>query len=354
MGRRAAALALVALLLTAALAACSDDAKPEPSASPETNEPTSPEPTPTESSAAPPPVPSPLAAGDLPDALSLKDVAARTVTAKPFADFAVAVGSGVWVSGVTPGAVRYDAASGAITARTRIPGEVGQALAATANEVLVPVSVPALLLRLDQATGAVLAKVKLPAGPVSESAVGVDGDTGYVLVDTDDPRIVVVEGDRVVDEIPAPDASNAVRAGFGSLWVPTGYHTVERYSLETEMWETIPVGLEPRFLDVGFSAVWVMNQGDGSVTRIDARSGAAETIPVTGERIGGGDLTVGAGAVWLRTDSQVARIDSRSAAVTHLIDLPPGSGSVAATDGLLLITNHDHLAVHLVPLPLPD
>jgi hypothetical protein len=55
----------------------------------------------------------------------------------------------------------------------------------------------------------------------------------------------------------------------------------------------------------------------------------------------------------LRTDSQVARIDPRTRAVTHVIDLPPGSGSAAAVDGFLLITNHDHDAVHVVPLPLP-
>ena len=39
--------------------------------------------------------------------------------------------------------------------------------------------------------------------------------------------------------------------------------------------------------------------------------------------------------------------------MTHWIGLPPGSGSVAATDRALWITNHDHLAVHQVPLPLP-
>ncbi|WP_322938544.1 NHL repeat-containing protein [Nocardioides bizhenqiangii] len=273
--------------------------------------------------------------------------------ALPFADFAVAAGSGVWVSGVDPGAVRYDGASGAITARVEVPGEVVQALAATQDEVLIPVVFPDQLLRLDGTTGKVLARVELPDEPLREGAVGIDGDVGYVLVDVLDPRILVIEGDRITDEIPAPDGATAVRAGSGSLWVPTSGHTVERYSLKEETWKSIAVGPDPRFLDVGFGAVWVMNQGDGSVTRIDARTGTAETLPVTGEPIGGGDLTVGAGAVWLRTDSQVARIDPSTHAVTHVIDLPPGSASAAATDDLLVITNHDHDAVHLVPLPLP-
>ena len=162
----------------------------------------------------------------------------------------------------------------------------------------------------------------------------------------------MIEGDRVVEELEAPDGAVAVRAGYGSLWVPTTLSTMERYSLADGTWSSIATGPNPRFFDLGFGAAWVMNQGDGSVTRVDAESGEAETIPVTGERIGGGDLTVGAGGVWLRTDSSVLRIDPDSHAVTHLIELPPGSGSVAAVPGSLWITNHDHLAVHRVPLPL--
>jgi streptogramin lyase len=208
-------------------------------------------------------------------------------------------------------------------------------------------------MRLDATTGEVRARVKLPASPVSEATVGVEGDTGYVLVDPAKPRVVVVAGERVADEIPAPTGAAAVRAGFGSLWVPTINNTVERYSLKTRKWTTIAVGPEPRFLDVGFAAVWVMNQGDGSITRIDARSGTTEALPITGVSIRGGDLTVGPDAVWLRTHRQVARIDPRTRTVTHLIDLPPGSASAAATEKLLVITNHDHEAVHLVPLPLP-
>jgi virginiamycin B lyase len=162
-----------------------------------------------------------------------------------------------------------------------------------------------------------------------------------------------VEGDAVVEEIEAPEGAVAVRAGFGSLWVPTHEGTVERYDLRKGSWTSVPVGPRPRFLDVGFGAVWVMNQGDGSVSRIDPRSGEAEQLAMTGLAIGGGDLTVGGGAVWLRTDSVVVRIDPRTRRATHVIGPPPGSASAAATDDFLLISNHDHNAVHVVGLPLP-
>lgn len=346
MGSRVRALA-PALLAAGLLTACSGGAESPGDA---------PEPSPAATSAPPSAEASYLPAGDLPDPLSLKQVHGRTIRAEPFADFAVASGTGVWVSGVAPGAVRYDGVSGAVTARSRVPGAVTQALEESAGEVLVPSTRPNVLLRIDATTGAVRARVRLPGSPLVEGIMGADGDTAYVLVDPLEPTIVVIEGEAVADTIAAPDQALGVRAAFGALWVPTGRNTVERYDLDTEEWTSIASGPRPRFFDTGFGALWVMNQGDGSVTRIDGhsdgRSGEPERIPVTGESIGGGDLTVGGGAVWLRTDTAVARIDPRSRAVTHWIDLPPGSGSAAATARGLLITNHDHLAVHLVPLPL--
>lgn len=336
-----------AALLAAALGGCAGD-QPRPGGS--TSAPPS-EATPVTE---PEPEPTYLPEGDLPKVLELEQVGGRTLAAKPFADFAVGVGSGVWVSGVRPGIVRYDGASGAITARTPIPGEVVQALEATRTEVIVPSLNPSALFRLDATTGAVLARVRLPASPLAEGIVGAIGDTAYVLVEPSAPRIAVVTGDRVVEELEAPDGAVGVRAGHGSLWVPTSNATLERYSLEDGTWTSTATGPNPRFFDLGFGAAWVMNQGDGSVTRVDAGSGEAEAIPVTGQRIGGGDLTVGAGGVWLRTDTTVIRIDPGTRRVTHVIDLPPGSGSAAAVPGSLWITNHDHLAVHRVPLPLPD
>lgn len=348
-GARVAAL----LLIAGVMAGCAEtDADPEagqPTSETSGAAPGSSEET-TDAEAAP--EPTYLGAGDLPGELSLREVEARTQPALPFADFAAAAGGGVWVSGVAPGAVRYDA-RGQITARTRIPGEVVQALAATSEEVWVPSRYPNALFRLDAGTGAVLDRVRLPAEPLPEAVVGAAAGRAYVLVDVAEPRIAVVEGDAVVEQLAAPDGAVAVRAGFGSLWIPTSDDTVHRMDLEAGESTAIPVGPSPRFLDVGFGAVWVMNQGDGSVSRIDAGSGETEQLAVTGLSISGGDLTVGAGAVWLRTDSQVVRIDPRTRRATHVIAPPPGSASAAATDEFLLISNHDHNAVHVVPLPLP-
>lgn len=339
--------AVVTAALIASLAACADDGGDAGGT----------DDAPAGSAGTPTVDPSPdvtyLPAGDLPDPVTLRQVGGRTITAEPFADFAVASGTGVWVSGVSPGAVRYDDVSGEVTARVVVRGSVAQALEESGGDVYVPTGGPSSLLRIDAVTGEVMARVRLPASPVAEGVVGADAGTAYVLVDPLEPTIVLVEDDEVTGTLVAPEGATAVRAAFGALWVPTSAGTIERYDVESGEWASIPAGPRPRFLDVGFGAVWVMNQGDGSITRVDGRSSEAETFAVTGNAIGGGDLTTGAGAVWLRTDTAVVRVDPDTRAATHVLELPPGSGSVAATDRAVWITNHDHLAVHQVLLPLP-
>lgn len=95
-----------------------------------------------------------------------------------------------------------------------------------------------------------------------------------------------------------------------------------------------------------------MNQSDGSITRIDALE--PEILPGSRYPIYGGNITTGAGGVWLHTNDSVLRLDPRTRQVTHVIEPPPSSGDAIATPHALWLTNHDNLAVHVVPLPLPS
>lgn len=348
MATRRGCISMILPLLAAVLAGCSEGADSSPGSSPGSSGSARSD----SASASSLSEPTYLPAGDLPDPLRLTDVGGRTITAKPFVDFAVATEFGVWVSGVAPGVVRYDGPSGSVSARTRIPGEVVQALEVDRDEVLVPSVGPDVLFRLDARTGTVRARVRLPESPVPEATVGAAQGKAFVLINEADPRIAVIKGEELVDRISAPPGATAVRAGDGALWVPTYDGTVGRYSLASKKWTSFGVGPSPRFLDIGYGGVWVMNQGDGSVSRIDATTGEVETIPGTGKPIEGGDLTTGAGAVWLRTHSGVLRIDPRTREVTHRIDLPISSGGVAAVPGSLWITSYLGKAVHRVPLPL--
>src|SRR5207244_9818415 len=63
---------------------------------------------------------------------------------------------------------------------------------------------------------------------------------------------------------------------------------------------TIDVRSQPRFLAVGEGAVLVLNQTDGSVSRIDPETNKVVATIEAGVPGLGGDIAAGEGAVWVR------------------------------------------------------
>jgi len=88
---------------------------------------------------------------------------------------------------------------------------------------------------------------------------------------------------------------------------------------------TIPVGPSPRFLAVGFDSVWVLNQGDGTVSRIDPvtnRVIATIQLEIPGA---GGDIATGSGAVWVTNlGKPLSRVDPATNQVTAQFVGPGG------------------------------
>jgi hypothetical protein len=67
-----------------------------------------------------------------------------------------------------------------------------------------------------------------------------------------------------------------------------------------------PLGKAPGFLAAGEGSVWVQEQGDGTLARIDPQTGALLGRVKVGANLKWGDIDTGAGKVWLRTtDDQV-------------------------------------------------
>ncbi len=69
---------------------------------------------------------------------------------------------------------------------------------------------------------------------------------------------------------------------------------------------SIPVGKDPGDIAFGEGSVWVTNNGDGTVTRIDPVTHRAETI---GEVPDAGSIAVTDGAAWVSSDANVLKID---------------------------------------------
>lgn len=296
----------------------------------------------------------------LPEIEDVADLGTLSIEAHPFPDFMLAVGDEVWVSGVEPGLVGYDAATGEV--RAKVPmGDVPLAMEQGFGSVWAgeaAAGVISTLVRIEPTTGTVAARVPLPdPGLRPESSLAVTEDAVWALLDGPDAesrRLVAVDPatNTVRDTYPAPPAAEALRGGFGSLWVATLQQKVVRVDPSNGRTRAVvETGRSSRFMAVGEDAVWVMNQDDGTVSRIDPRTDAvAATVRVSTGRIPGGDIAAGDGTVWVRTETELATaVDPETNEVVRVLGPPAGSGSIAVTEGAVWLTAHDEFVIHRVP-----
>ena len=114
---------------------------------------------------------------------------------------------------------------------------------------------------------------------------------------------------------------------------------------------TIAVGPAPRFLVIGEGSVWVMNQLDGTVSRVDPQTDKVTATIDVGDEIYGGDIAAGGGSVWVRGGpALLARIDPARDLVIERYSPHPGSGSVAADDDAVWVSAHDVATIWRLPL----
>jgi virginiamycin B lyase len=298
-------------------------------------------------------------AAPLPASEDITTLSALTLEAQPFPDFALAIDATVWISGVEPGIVGYDAVTGDVRASVEtddVPLAMEQGFGAlwvgegSGAEI-------GTVVRVDPGAGTVQARVPIPSpGLRPESSLAVTDDAVWALVDGDvDGRLLVAVDpatNTVRETFPAPPAAEALRGGFGSLWVATSRQSVVRVDpADGSTQATVDTGFGSRFMTVGEDAVWVMNQDDGTVSRIDPDTDTAvATVQVSEGRIPGGDIAAGDGAVWVRTETELATaIDVATDEVVRVLGPATGSGSIAVTPGAVWITAHDVRQVYRVP-----
>jgi YVTN family beta-propeller protein len=140
-------------------------------------------------------------------------------------------------------------------------------------------------------------------------------------------RVDAGSGD-VVAKVPVGNSPSSIATGLGGVWIADDVdNTVTRIDPKSvnAVTATTPVGQEPAAVAVGAGAVWVANAQDDSVSRIDPDTGAVTaTIPV-GRRPTG--LAAGGGSVWVANslDGTVSRIDpetNRVEAATEIGEAP--------------------------------
>jgi virginiamycin B lyase len=172
-----------------------------------------------------------------------------------------------------------------------------------------------MIYKVDPLTNKMVAKI--PAAMLgSEGSIGVG--EGAIWVVTEEAVNMTLtrfnsKTGAVEAKISLPSSGNAVWADYGSIWVTAGSVAGELYRIDPKtnaIASIVPMHASPRFIASGEDSLWVLNQGDGAVQRIDRQTGQVVATIETGLLGGGGDITTGGGYVWATAPTvPVAQVD---------------------------------------------
>jgi YVTN family beta-propeller protein len=203
----------------------------------------------------------------------------------------VAVGEGaVWVVGgaaLTLGprtlVTRVDPAADEVVGRIELAGAEGLGVAVGEGAVWVLGS-RGRVTEVDPASGRAGKTIVVGYGGFSAIAAG--GGSVWVLEEESVERIDP-EAVEVVESIPLAIAGEDLAFGEGRLWVVdreigSVYKVAVTEEPDGPARDRVLVGNDPSDITVAFGAVWVANEGDGTVSRIDPVTLGVKTIEVGG------------------------------------------------------------------------
>jgi YVTN family beta-propeller protein len=150
-----------------------------------------------------------------------------------------------------------------------------------------------------------------------------------------DPKSRVVTATAFAGNTPS-----AIAYGNGSVWIANESDSrVTRINPVTNGSFSFPitVGLRPRGVVVGDGAVWVTDTGDDSVSRVPPGSGSSTSFSVGKAPMG---IDYGAGSVWVANsgDGTVSRIDPTTSKVVATIHVGNSPHGIAVGAGKVWVT----------------
>jgi len=290
------------------------------------------------------------AQGQEPTTTDISRKAIATLRIPGFVDFLVADGKAVWATNQNR-VEKLDHTRSQPVAVVPVPTPCG-AMALGFGSVWTANCSDKSLYRIDCQSKQVTSIIPTGlADSMGELSVAIGAGSVWVLSDSKgilsrvDPQT-----NNVIAQIRVAPYSYAAAFGFDAVWISnTGSQTslgngsVQRIDPRSnQVVATIPVGPAPRFLTAGEDGVWTLNQGDGSISRIDPNTNTLVATIQAGVKGPGGDITAGAGGVWVRgIYVLLLRIDSKTNRVVERYGPPSGSGAVRVADDLVWISAHD-------------
>jgi virginiamycin B lyase len=266
-----------------------------------------------------------------------------TIALGKTADWVAVTDSAVWVGSTGPYAVHeIDPATNQHVAAVKLPAEPCAGLAVDFGSLWVPMcGRSGGLARIDLKTRALIRTYEVvPVAPEGGVTTGA-GSVWMVLQGSSLARIDPADGTvRRVARLPAgsfnPYFSN------GRIWV-TRAEGAEVTSVDATtgvVLAHVVTGPNPRFLTAGNGAIWTLNQGDGSLSRIDMSNTEPARTLALGTAGHGGDITYGAGRVWTTFPNVPLSIVDVSVPALLCQWTGPGGDSLGFGHGAIWLTHY--------------
>jgi streptogramin lyase len=248
----------------------------------------------------------------------------------------------VWVGTTGPNAIhRIDPKENRNTASVKLPGTPCAGLALGFGYLWAPLcSKPASLARIELATQKLTV---FPVGPAAEEG-GVAVAAGSVWLVTDkqgalsavDPASGAIKG---VVKVPA-GSYNPIAVGEELFVTQADGKSLTRIDARSQkVRSSLQVGANPRFLTSGSSAVWTLNQGDGSLSRVDLATESLKQLQLHTPGHGG-DIGHYAGLIFTTMPkTPLSLIDARDATLKCQWT-GPGGDSLGLGFGSLWLTDY--------------
>jgi virginiamycin B lyase len=281
-------------------------------------------------------------------------VPAAVIQVGKTADWVAVTADAVWVGGTGPFAVhRIDPKTNERVASVALAGEPCAGLAIGFGSLWVPLCTEApSLARIDLAANRLTATFAVgPAAPEG----GITTGAGNVWLVTDRSgslaRIDPVTG-AIRQTVKVPAGSYNPLFSDGEIWV-TRAESAEVTALNAStgsLIASVGTGPNPRFLTAAAGAIWTLNQGDGTLTRIDAQSHRATTTIALGTPGHGGDLGAGGGMVWTTMPkTPLSAVDTKNL-VLQCQWTGPGGDSLGIGHDAIWLTDYHGGTISRIPL----
>jgi|SRR5580658_1229241 virginiamycin B lyase len=263
------------------------------------------------------------------------------------ADWVALADEAVWVGTTGPNAVvQIDPRSNTLGATVLLPGEPCAGLAIGFGSLWVPLCAsPNELVRVDLHTHAI-AQFRDDGPADHEGGITVSADSVWLVIDKRGTLARIDPGSgKIRQKIHVPPGSYNPTYADGQVFVSRaeGAEVTAVDANSGAILASIRTGPNPRFLAGGTGSVWTLNQGDGTLTRIDSHTHDLRSTTALDMPGHGGDIKLAAGMIWTTSSKAKVPLSIVDAATGELRCQwsGPGGDSLDVSYDSLWLTNYD-------------